>query len=61
MYRDVESRLQRRLRDPNFTSRYFKGNGIDTGSGNDPLREYVELFPLMTVVSWDKAEGDAWS
>ena len=56
---ETSKAVQRRLHDPNFISRYFKGSGIDIGPGNDPLREYVELFPLMTVVSWDKAEGDA--
>lgn len=34
--------------------KFFRGDGIDIGAGNDPLR------PLNgTVRSWDKSEGDA--
>lgn len=57
---ETSKAVQRRLHDPNFISRYFKGNGIDIGSGNDPLGAYVELFPLMTSCeSFDREQGDA--
>jgi ADP-heptose:LPS heptosyltransferase/SAM-dependent methyltransferase len=57
---ETSKAVQRRLHDPNFISRYFKGGGIDIGSGNDPLAQYIELFPLMdTCISWDKQHGDA--
>ena len=34
--------------------RYLRGNGIDIGAGNDPLR--VEVGSVRT---WDKSDGDA--
>lgn len=50
----------RRLHEPNFTNRYFSGNGLDIGGGPDPLGLYVELFPRMNGVRvWDKEDGDA--
>lgn len=52
--------LSRRLQDSNFVRRYFVGEGLDIGSGNDPLEQYRELFPLMlSVRAWDKQDGDA--
>lgn len=39
---------------------YLAGDGIDIGSGDDPLDTYRELFPLMTSCrSWDQTDGDA--
>jgi ADP-heptose:LPS heptosyltransferase/SAM-dependent methyltransferase len=57
---ETSKAVQRRLHDANFISRYFRGDGIDIGSGNDPLGAYIELFPLMgSVRSWDRDDGDA--
>jgi ADP-heptose:LPS heptosyltransferase/SAM-dependent methyltransferase len=57
---ETSKAVQRRLHDTNFVSRYFRGNGIDIGSGNDQLGQYIELFPLMeSCKSWDRADGDA--
>lgn len=40
--------------------KYFSGNGIDVGCGDDSLRRYAPLFPLMGgVKDWDLAQGDA--
>lgn len=40
--------------------RYLAGDGIDIGSGDDPLSAYRELFPLMrSCRSWDRTDGDA--
>lgn len=40
--------------------RYLSGDGIDIGSGDDPLSRYQELFPLMTSCrAWDLSDGDA--
>ena len=40
--------------------RWLAGNGIDIGSGDDPLTRYVGLFPLTKSVRvFDKAHGDA--
>jgi O-methyltransferase len=52
--------IQRRLHDANFATRYLVGDGIDIGSGADPLDQYIELFPLMVSVrAFDAGDGDA--
>ncbi len=57
---ETSKAVQRRLHDSNFITRYFRGNGIDIGAGNDPLDQYQELFPFIsTVFVFDRAEGDA--
>jgi SAM-dependent methyltransferase len=57
---ELSKSIQRRLHDSNFVTRYFVGEGIDIGSGPDPLTQYIELFPLVsTVREWDQKDGDA--
>jgi SAM-dependent methyltransferase len=57
---EASKAVMRRLHDSRFITRYFVGNGIDIGSGPDPLRRYAELFPLMKRCrDWDIADGDA--
>lgn len=54
--------MRRRQRDPNFTSRYFVGHGVDIGCGPDPLgrQRVLGAWPLLTGCDeWDKANGDA--
>jgi SAM-dependent methyltransferase len=52
--------LMRRLHDSRFATRYFVGDGIDIGSGPDPLSQYGEMFPLMrSCREWDLPDGDA--
>lgn len=52
--------VARRLHDVRFATRYFVGNGIDIGSGTDPLSNYGKLFPLIRSIQlWDKPQGDA--
>ncbi|MDO5357724.1 MAG: methyltransferase domain-containing protein [Conchiformibius sp.] len=51
--------VQRRLKDPNYTRRYFVGNGIDIGGGDDSLAQFLGHFPLMqSVRTWDVQDGD---
>jgi SAM-dependent methyltransferase len=50
----------RRLADPNFTTRYFQGDGLDIGGGPDPLILYAPFFPrIRRVTVWDLPQGDA--
>lgn len=57
---ETSKAVMRRLHDSRFATRYFVGDGIDIGSGDDPLGNYKGLFPLMTSCrSWDKGDGDA--
>lgn len=50
----------RRLADTRFATRFFVGQGIDIGAGEDPLSLYGELFPRMSgLFAWDLAQGDA--
>jgi tetratricopeptide (TPR) repeat protein len=57
---ETSKALNRRLFDSRFATRYFIGDGIDVGSGPDPLGRYTEQFPLMNSCRpWDMADGDA--
>lgn len=59
MYETSKS-VMRRLHDSRFATRFFVGNGIDIGSGQDPLGNYAEQFPLMNSCrEWDLKDGDA--
>lgn len=50
----------RRMYDPLFVRKYFVGQGIDIGCGQDSLNNYCELFPLMDgCAEWDIRDGDA--
>lgn len=56
---ETSKSIARRLHTPGFV-RYFRGNGIDIGSGPDGLYQWKSLFPLMqSCVNWDKEQGDA--
>jgi hypothetical protein len=57
---ETSKALQRRLHDSRFATRWFVGEGLDVGSGPDPLGQYREMFPLMrSCRAWDVAQGDA--
>ena len=48
------------MADPNFTRRWFIGEGLDIGGKPDPLSLYVPFFPgLKSVRVWDWEDGDA--
>lgn len=58
--RETSKATLRRLHDVRFAVRYFVGDGVDIGGGNDPLALYRELFPAMrNVRNWDLKDGDA--
>jgi len=58
--REASKSMMRRLHDSRFATRYFVGQGIDVGAGNDPISLYRELFPAMGQVrAWDMPDGDA--
>lgn len=57
---ETSKSLRRRYYHGNFITKYFKGNGIDVGCGNDPIARYTQMFPLITSMkNWDVADGDA--
>ena len=50
----------RRRRDQSFVTRFFVGNGIDIGAGEDSLAQQLTRFPkIKSVRSWDVKDGDA--
>ena len=52
--------VARRLHSPGFATHYFVGDGLDVGSGPDPLARFAALFPLIrSVVPFDLPDGDA--
>ena len=58
--KECSKSITRRLSDPNFSSRYFIGDGIDIGGAPDPLAIYQELFPKINNIRiWDLQDGDA--
>jgi SAM-dependent methyltransferase len=58
--KECSKSIVRRLHDPNFTTRYFVGRGLDVGGKPDPLAIYRELFVRMEDVrTWDIEDGDA--
>ena len=58
--REASKAMTRRLHDVRYASRYFVGNGIDIGAGNDSIGLYAEWFPGMRQVrAWDLPDGDA--
>lgn len=58
--REASKAVQRRINDHRFATRYFIGDGIDIGAGNDPVSLYAEFFPGMRKVrAWDVQDGDA--
>jgi SAM-dependent methyltransferase len=58
--KECSKSISRRLSNPNFMRRYFKGRGLDIGGKPDPLALYAELFPLVTQIkTWDIEDGDA--
>ena len=60
MVQEVSKSFRRRSADQRFTARWFVGDGIDVGAGDDPLNRLAPFFPLMrSVRSWDLADGDA--
>ena len=51
---------RRRANIPAFHNRFFVGDGIDIGAGNDSLGNLRHVFRGMrSVVGWDLANGDA--
>ncbi|MCW5797479.1 MAG: class I SAM-dependent methyltransferase [Nitrospira sp.] len=58
--KECSKSIARRLTDPNFSNRYFVGEGLDIGGKPDPLVLYAELFSRIEhVQTWDREDGDA--
>ena len=52
--------VARRLQTAGFATHYFVGPGIDVGSGQDSLKKFAPLFPLIrSVTDFDLPDGDA--
>jgi len=60
MVREVTKAMARRGYDSRYAVRWFVGDAIDIGAGNDSLDSHRRHFPLLkSVRSWDLADGDA--
>lgn len=60
MTHETGKSMLRRSGDSRFATRYFVGNAIDVGSGDDSLANYKHMFPLLRDVrSYDQIDGDA--
>lgn len=57
---ETSKSMNRRFCDYRYFIRYFKGQGIDIGAGNDGLSNYMEFMPLVkSIYDWDVGDGDA--
>ena len=57
---ELSKSIFHKLKDARYATRYIKGDGVDIGSGPDPLGQYYEFFPLMqSCRAWDLPDGDA--
>ncbi len=57
--KETSKSVARRIRQPDFITRYFAGQGLDIGNSTDPLALYGEFFPFITgCKQWDVTEGD---
>jgi len=57
---ELSKSIVRRLSNPNFSTKYFVGNGIDIGGGGDSLEKYTYLFPnILSVKNYDRPDGNA--
>jgi SAM-dependent methyltransferase len=58
--KECSKSIPRRLSQPNFSNRYFVGEGLDIGGKPDPLALYREVFSrIASVRTWDLEDGDA--
>ena len=46
--KECSKSVMRRMREPNFTNRYFVGSGLDVGGGPDPLRSEEHTSELQS-------------
>ena len=44
--KECSKSIMRRLAEPNFINRYFRGEGIDIGGAPDPLGLYLSLIHI---------------
>jgi len=57
---ELSKSIFHKIKDARYATRYFVGQGVDIGAGQDALGLYAELFPLMTACrAWDLEDGDA--
>lgn len=60
MGQEASKAVMRRVHDNRFSTKYFVGDGIDIGAGNDNLYNFREQFTsIKSVRGWDKQDGDA--
>lgn len=66
MANECSKSISRRLYNSAFSTKYFKGIGVDIGAGTDSLGnsdglgKYIQQFPLITSCKgWDIEDGDA--
>jgi SAM-dependent methyltransferase len=58
--KELTKATARRFHDVRYVTRWFTGDAIDIGAGDDPLTNTRFFFPLLkTVTCCDKEDGDA--
>lgn len=60
MVNEASKSSHRRSFDRRFATRFLRGNGIDVGSGSDPISKSSFMFPfIQSIDHWDIEDGDA--
>jgi SAM-dependent methyltransferase len=60
MVQELSKSFARRASDRRFATKWFAGEGIDIGAGDDSLNGLLQFFPLIrSVRAWDQVDGDA--
>ncbi len=58
--KELSKATSRRFHDIRYATRWFAGDAVDIGAGDDPLSHLKFFFPLLkTVTNTDKEDGDA--
>ena len=58
--RELSKATARRFHDSRYATRWFVGDAIDIGAGEDPLSSLHPFYPLLRkIVTTDKQDGDA--
>ncbi len=58
--KELTKAMSRRFHDVRYATRWFSGDAIDIGAGDDPLTNLRPFFPLLKKIDCcDKDDGDA--
>jgi len=61
MANETSKASMRRFNNGAFHNRYYAGDGIDIGAGDDSLAQWLHVFKgLKSIKNWDSASELQW-